>query len=277
MQPILRPRWLAFLVLAPMFIAPVSRADLVQTADKTYQTEVVRVTADAVVIKTEYGEIPLPRNQITAVQIEEPPLYAASVDVLQAGNYPQAIAGFKSLAERYGGLELKWVENSVLKLADAYLGAGEFLSAKRTYDAFKQMYQGSSALAGMEIKYTRILVAQKKYGQASVSLTAFVEPLLSKKSITQHEEEALSEALLLLGICQQAEGNANDALDSYLAVVALFDVDPELTADARYKAGRIFEQQNKLDRARETYEELLNSARAEQAKQRLAALGKAQP
>ncbi len=248
-----------------------------QTAAQTYRTEVVRVTPEAVVIKTEYGEFPVPRQDVINIEIAEPPGYAMAVTALQAGQFAAAIAGFEALATRFGGAEIGWVQDSFLKLAEAHLGAKDFLSAKRTYDRFKKLYQESIAAAGIEVQYVRILVAQGKYDAASVTLSEYVAPLLSKKSITEDEETALSDALVLLGDCQHAQGKADEALDSYLAVVALFDVDPDLTADAKYKSARIFEEQAKPDRARETYQELLNSARAAEAKQRLAALEKARP
>ena len=86
-----------------------------------------------------------------------------------------------------------------------------------------------------------------------------------------------NKCLVLLGDCQKGLGQPEDALDSYLTVVALFDVNPTLTAEARFKSARIFEDLKKLDRARSSYQELLATEYAAEAKQRLAALPAATP
>jgi tetratricopeptide (TPR) repeat protein len=130
-------------------------------------------------------------------------------------------------------------------------------------------------------KYARILVEQKQYAQALPLLKKFLDPLLQKQSITDAEEQAAAEALLLLGDCQRNTGELYPALDSYLTITTLFDVDPFITVPARQHAAEIFEQQKRWPRARQTYQELIDHgpppAVADDARKKLAALNAAHP
>jgi hypothetical protein len=85
----------------------------------------------------------------------------------------------------------------------------------------------------------------------------------------------------VLKLDQGDPAKANDALDSYLKVVALFDLDTERAAEAKYKAAKIFEQAGHRKRAKESYSELIKEspafAQADDAKQHLADLTRAHP
>lgn len=252
-------------------------ADIVATSSGVQTGEVVRVDRDNVFIRLPVGEVPVPKADIVGIEITQPPTYGAAVKALNQRKFKEAIEGLKPIVDRVGGIEIGWIEDAVLQLGDAYVGAGEFASAKRIFDGFRALYADNPKVAGIEVKYSRILVGQKKYETARDALLQFVEPLLVKKSITEAEENALSEALLLLGDAERALGQSEDALDRYLAVVALFDVDSAMTAEAKFKAAQVFEELKKWDRAKTSYEELAGSVYADEARQRLVALQKAQP
>jgi TolA-binding protein len=91
----------------------------------------------------------------------------------------------------------------------------------------------------------------------------------------------VSEGLMLLGDCQRAQGQTEPALDSYLAVVTMFDFNPDRVIEARYKAGQAFEELKNRKRAKGTYEELLTDAPriafAPDVQKRLAELTKEHP
>ena len=262
------------LALAPIGAFAV---DIIETASVTHTGQIVRANQKEIVVKVPQGEFPVPLSEVTNLNVPQPKEYEAALKALDAQKYADAAALLKPIIARLGGLPLDWVEEGYLKLGDALVGANSLLEAKKTFDGFKVAYPQSPRLAGLDVKQARLMVAQKQHPQAQAALKKFVEPLLAKKSISQAEEAAASEALVLLGDAENAQGQKEDALDHYLTVVALFDVDPSLTAEAKFKAAQLFEDLKKWNRAKGSYEELLESRFGEQAKQRLAALKQAHP
>jgi len=183
--------------------------------------------------------------------------------------------------ERYAGLDLPWMQEAMLRLADAYLGANDFAAARATFEQFAKSYPQSPQAAGLEVKYARVLFKQKNYAKAGEQLHEFLTPLLKREYLTDPQEDAVSEGLMLLGDCQRAQGQTELALDSYLAVMTMFDFNPDRATEARYKAGQTFEELKNWKRAKDTYEELLADAPriafASDVQKRLAELTKEHP
>ena len=104
---------------------------------------------------------------------------------------------------------------------------------------------------------------------------------LKKESLPDDQEAVIAEALIVQGDCQRASNKLEDALDSYLLAVTVFNIDGDRSAQAKFNAGQVFEQMGKWDRARGSYEELQAEAQgsdvAATAKRRLEDLNKAHP
>ncbi len=274
----LKPWFVAALCL---LLSTVTRADTIVTSDGPRSGEIVRVDAQNIVFRMDVGEVTIPRTAITEVRVDQPPAYEAAVNALGAGKYAEAVQTLKPITDRLAGLDVDWVEDALWRLGDALVGEKKLTEAKAVFDRFKTFYPDSPRTAGLDTKYARILVAQNNCSEATPLLTKLVEPLLAKKAITEDEEPAVAEGLILLGDCQRAAGKLDDALDSYLNVVALFDLEPNFAAEAKYKAARIFEEKKNWRRARGFYRELGESAPqadiVADAKKRFAALTEAHP
>jgi hypothetical protein len=111
-------------------------------------------------------------------------------------------------------------------------------------------------VAGAEITIPKSDILKLDQGdpaKAAESVQAFLKPMLAKSFLTDEQGATVAEALVLLGDSQLATGKTNDALDSYLKVVALFDVDADRAADAKYKAAKVFEQSGHWKRAKQSY------------------------
>jgi TolA-binding protein len=257
-------------------------ADLIFTRDGIVHTgEVARVDAEGVFLKLPVGELKLFKTDIARVQIDKPAAYDTAVAALKSQKFSEALNHLKPLVERYSGLSVPWIEQAMLQLGEAYLGVGDSAAAKRTYDAFAKLYPGSPRAAAVEVKYARVLVAQKDCARATELLKKFLEPRLKSHFLTDEQTTAVAEALVLLGDCQRAAGLLNDALDNFLMVLTLFNTDDERTTEAKYKAAQTFEQLGNWKRARGAYQELLAespaSTFASDARSRLAALAKDHP
>ncbi len=258
-----------------------SMADVVVTRTVINTGEVVRVDSDGIVIKLPIGEITVPKSDVVSIDINKPSAFEAGLDALKSQNYQAAMDTLKPLTDRYAGLSLPWVQQSILRLGEAYLGLKDFAAAKGAFDTFKRLYPTSPEVKGLDVKYARVLVDQKDYAKASDILQSFVDPLMKKDFLSDDEEIAVAEAFTLMGDCQMATAKPEAALDSYLKVVALFNTDVDRATEAKYKAAEVFEQLGNWKRAKGGYEELVKDAPtfayAADAQQRLAALTKAHP
>ncbi len=256
-------------------------ADIVTTSTMVYTGQVIRVGVDGLTVRVPAGDITLPVAQVVSVEVPMPVAVLAAKQAMQAKDYQGAIKILKPWVDQLGGLQVDWMEDTILLLGDAYAAIPDAANARKIYDLFKQLYPQSPKASLVDGKFARILVEQKKYADALPLLQKFLDPLLAKQSISEDEEQAVAESLLLLGDCQRATGKPDAALDSYLTIVTLFDVEPAITYQARQRAAEIFEMQKRWPRAKQMYQELLAAAPpanvADDAKKKLAALNEAHP
>ena len=262
-------------------VAVTALADTIVTSSGEQTGEIVRVDPTSIVFKIAAGEISIPRSEVSDVRVDKPAAFDAAINAFGSGKYADAVAGLKPLVDRLCGLDIDWVEDATLRLGDALVANKSYADAKAVFDRYKQLYPSSPKAAGLDAKYARILVEQKKFSEASALLAKLVGPLMAKKAISQEEELAVAEGLVLLGDCQRGAGKLDDALDSYLNVCALFDVDASLAAEAKYKAGQIFEEKKNWRRAKSCYRKLSEGVPqadiVADSKKRLAALTEAHP
>ncbi len=269
-------------LLFSSFTLPVFAADHIVLKDgQVHDGQVTKADANNVYIKMAFGELSFPKSDIDFQKstFDKPAGYDAAVAAVKAEKFSDAVAALKPIVDRYAGLPTPWAQDAMLQLGDAYIGLKDFAPAKKTFDSFAALYPQSPLLGGLKAKYARILIEQKDCSQAMQSLQEMLDPLLKKDSLTEQEELAAANALIALGDCQREAKAYNDALDSYLLVVAVFDFDLDLAAQAKYKAAQVFEQMGNWKRAQRSYTELLKEAPkaafADDAQKRLAALNQA--
>jgi tetratricopeptide (TPR) repeat protein len=264
----------ALTILAVTF-AVTARADVITTRGIIHTGQVVKVVGNSVQIKVGENEFTTLLSDIVRVEIPKPEALEKSLTAFRAGKNQDALAGYKGLVERYGGLPLPWAEEAIIKLGDVQVVLKDYIGAKRTFDSFKVLYPKSPYVAVLDAKQARILFEQKQPDQARTLIQGVLEPLLKREYLSESQEAGVAEGLILLGDCQAAAGNTDDALDSYLKVVTLFDVSDDRTAEAKYKAGKLLEQKKNWRRAKQIYTDLLRDyptlGFVEDVKQRLAA------
>jgi len=267
------------LILAVGLALRAASADILVTAGSSYTGQVVKVSGTGVGIKVGENEFTVTLPSILRAEIAKPDAVEKSLTAFRGGKYPEALAGFKSVADRYAGLPLPWAEESLLRLGDTQLALKDYAGAKKTFDTVKGYYPDKAPM--LEAKYARMLFVQGQADKAMQTVQAVLDPLLKRDFLTDDQEATVASGLVLLGDCQVAAGKLDDALNDYLKVITLFDVDPDQTAEAKYKAAKLFEQGGKWRRAKQTYDELLKenptAVVAEDAKKRLADLTKAHP
>jgi TolA-binding protein len=276
---------ISFWLTLPVVLATAATAysaDIVYTKSGLINTgQVLRVDADGIFMRLPVGELKVFKTDIARIEIESPAAYESALAALKARNFEKAAADLNPLVDRYAGLAVPWVQDAMLQLGDAYLSLHDFAAGKKIFDSFGKLYPEDAKAAGIDVKYARVLYEQKEYAKADAALKNFIEPLVKSQVLTDEQESALAAALVLRGDCQRANGALEDALDSYLMVVALFNSDATRAAEAKYKAAQVFEQLGNWKRAKGSYEELVKEAAglefSTDAQKRLAALKKDHP
>ena len=268
----------ALITLAASLALTTAYSDVIVTQGMTHNGQVSKVTATGVIIKVGENEFTVNRQDILSIEITpKPDSIEKSLGAFRAGKYPEALKGLLALADRYAGIPLPWAEEALLRLGDTQLALKDYAGARKTYDTFKVYYPKKASV--LDSKYARILFAQGETDKALQTMQGVLEPLLKREYLTDDQEIGMADGLVLMGDCLVASGKFDDALDDYLKVIALYDVDPDRTVDAKYKAAKLFEQRGTWRRAKQSYEELLKenptAAFAEDVKKRLADLTKA--
>lgn len=254
----------------------------VKQAEKTimHTGEVTRVEVNGVSIKLAIGEIKIDKPDIKDVQIEKRPGVEKGKAALRAHQYQTAVSELKPIVDALAGMPLgpMWIEEAVGDLGDAYLGDKKLDEAQKAYDAYAKMYPNA---IGPKVKKFRVLAEKKAYKDVTGPIKEFLDPFLKKESLSDDQEPIIAEALIVQGDCLRASNQLEDALDSYLLAVSVFNLDADLSAQAKFNASQVFEQKGNWNRARSSYEELITEASgteiAANAKIRLEALNKAHP
>ena len=266
-------------ILAGCLIVAGAYGDILVTRSTIHTGQVIKVTNEGVAIKVGESEFTVPRQDVLSADIAKPDAFEKSLTAWRVGKNQDALTGFKTIVDRYAGLPLPWVEESLVRLGDVQIAMKDYVGAKKTFDNFDILYPQSALAPAVDAKCARILFAQGQADKALPAIQAVLDPLLKRDYLTDDQESAVAECLVVQGDYFVAAGRHDDALDSYLKVVTLFDADEDQTATAKYKAAKLFEQRGNWQRAKQNYDELVkdnqNATIAADAKKRLADLTKA--
>ena len=272
---------LAVLILIAVLTLNDVYADILFTRDGSHTGQVIKVTAAGVVIKVGENEFTIARQDVISVECAKPDAVEKSLLAFRDGKIQSALASLKPITDRYAGLPLPWIEESLMRVGFIQITLKDYAGAKKTFDNFRMLYPQSSLAQSVDIGLARIQFEQGQTDKALTAVQALLGPLLKRDYLIDEQEATVASCLVLQGDCLVAAGRHDDALDSYLKVVALFDADEDQTTTAKYKAGKLFEQRGNWRRAKQSYDELVkdnqNSVIVDDAKKRLADLTKAHP
>jgi tetratricopeptide (TPR) repeat protein len=256
-------------------------ADVLVTRSGSHTGTITKVQKDAVVIKTGEAELTILRRDIVRVEVPEPKEVQQGRTAVKEGKPGEVVNHLQSVVERLAGLSVRWVPECMLLLTDAGIQTKDFALAKKTMETLQAEYPTWLGEGEAEVRLARIQCEQKQCDPASAAVNGIIAQLLKKEYLTGSEEQTMAEAYLVLGDCQIAGGQKDAALDSYLRVVTLYDLDAGRAGQAQFNASRLFEAATNWKRARVGYREALerapNAGWAAEAKRRLAAIDQAHP
>ena len=200
----------------------------------TREGKITAVSGGNVRIQTPNGTVGTPLSEVREIRMPAPPAFDAAASQLAAGDARGAVAALTEINENFAGLPAAWAERAAALLGDAKLAAGDKEGAAAAYDNLTKTYPQATELANLG--RARLAVDAGKFDEASPLL----QPLLAGADRTVFpsaaDGPALCQANYLMGRAQEAAGDHQAALVSYLKASALFPFDRNAAADAQKRA-----------------------------------------
>ncbi len=223
------------LVLGLAAAGPVAAQDtVILKSGVTREGKITGVSGGNVRIQTPNGTVGTPLADVREIRMSAPPEFDAAASQLASGDAKGAVAALTKINETFAGLPAAWAERAAALLGDAKLAAGDKAGAAAAYDNLTKTYPQATALANLG--RARLAVDDGKFDEASPLL----QPLLANADKTAFPAAAdgppLCQANYLMGRVQEAAGDHQAALASYLKASALFPFDKNAATDAQKRA-----------------------------------------
>ena len=200
----------------------------------TREGKIIGVSGGNIRIQTPNGTVGTPLSQVREIRMDAPPEFDAAASQLAAGDAQGAVGALTKINETFSGLPVPWAERAAALLGDAKLAAGDKEGAAAAYDNLTKTYPQATALANLG--RARLAVDAGQFEEASPLL----QPLLAGADKTALPAPAdgppLCQAYYLMGRVQEAAGDHQAALASYLKASTLFPFDQNAAADAQQRA-----------------------------------------
>jgi tetratricopeptide (TPR) repeat protein len=230
-----------FLVLAALATAtlPVAAQDaVVLESGATREGKITGVSGGNIRLKIQGGgSTGIPLTEIREIRMDPPPEFDAAASLLATGDAAGAVTALQKINETYAGLPAPWAQRAAALLGDAKLAAGDQEGATAAYEKLSQTYPEATALANLG--RARLAVEGGRFDQASPLLA----PLLAASDQTvlpaPSDAAALCQAHLLAGRVQEAGGEYQAALASYLKASTVFPFDQNAAAEAQKRANAL--------------------------------------
>jgi tetratricopeptide (TPR) repeat protein len=234
-----------FLVLAALATASLSVAAqdaVVMKSGATREGKITGVSGGNLRLQIPGGGATgIPLAEIREIRMDAPPEFEAAASRLASGDAAGAVGALQKINDAYAGLPAPWAQRATALLGDAKLADGDKEGAAAAYDKLAQTYPQATALANLG--RARLAVEGGRFEQASPLL----EPLLAASDQTAFpapsDAAALCQAHLLTGRVQEAAGDHQAALASYLKASALFPFDKNAATDAQKRADALRAEQ----------------------------------
>ncbi|MEL7835252.1 tetratricopeptide repeat protein [Fodinibius sp. Rm-B-1B1-1] len=183
---------------------------------------------------------------------------------LNTGNFTQAIEEFKEVINKYPNTE--WAARAQYNIGDAYYNAGDYEEAIAAYKGVMQEYPQSEYIieAVNGIQYS-----QMSLGQADSS-SAILEDF-----IADHPQTSMADRLRFRQADNRMQsGNYQAAIDEFQQYIRITN-NQELLPDAYFNLANAYEQTDKIAKAVEEYERIVDEfPSSERVGPSLASLGR---
>lgn len=181
------------------------------------------------------GQLGLPIASIKEVRMTPPPEFAQALAAYQAKDYNKALTFDKAVVDKFKGMPSTWAQQATSFLGDLYIALNDLPKAEAAYNDFKKFYPSGGSLAS-DVGLSRLAVAKKDYDGAKAKLQPITEAALQEKVVNPANALAYSQAFLVSGQVNEAQGRLSEALQDYLRTVTYFYQDSAAVAAAKERA-----------------------------------------
>lgn len=263
-----------FIVLAALWLPDTGAQDKLYTEQgAVHNGRVMKVDAEGVWIDLGGAQSKIKRSDLTRVEIPVPPEADEAFKLHDSGQYDVASVKLEMVMGRYEGLPQDWIEQAGYMLADCHLKTNNYSKALEIFQRTEKFFPDSPRVATSVAGRARAAFGLKDYDGAVKLLGPLVADKEKVVGLTDADKNDLASACLTLGECYYAQGQKTKALESFLKVTALYDVNLPAVSEALYWSGVVFEETNNLQRAAGQYKDFLKTAagspRAGDARSRL--------
>ncbi len=222
--------------------------DVLIQKDGTRQSgRILSSDADKVTIEVTMGTskavLPIPMSKIDKIEMPAPP----ELTGLKPGDPALVISTLEPLLKKYRAMPVPWVVDMMGKVADAYNAQGKPTEANAIYSEIEKLYPGSQYLIKANVGKAKTAL---QTGNADLALQ-LLEPLIvaANKTVSPTREDGrlYGEAFLVRGEALEKKADLQGALEAYLITVTSFYHHPEVVKQAEDQAGRLRQQNPKLN------------------------------
>jgi len=192
------------------------------------------------------GTIPYPRNNIDTITLEPRPEYKQGVAASQQGDYEKAIQLLQPLVDKFLGIASPWVGQAAGELANAYAQTGQTFKSENLSKRIIKLYPDSLIRLTGPITQARTLVVRDRADEALNLLHGIQDDLPLDVAPDPREMQILGDFHMARAQAHEKKGQAQQALEDYLKVVAVYYRPENRANEARRKADALLDQNQNL-------------------------------
>ncbi|MEM9445433.1 MAG: hypothetical protein AAGA18_08765 [Verrucomicrobiota bacterium] len=208
--------------------------------------EIQEIKDGKVLVKLAAGTIPYPLDTIERVIMEERPSYHEGADAAASGDENKAIKILKPLVDKYIGLEVGWVADAAVYLAESYAKKGKTFKAEQLAEQILSLYRGSEYEVQGNVVTARLAFVKGDLEKAAILTEKLIQENTPKDEPIPDESKTrlLSSLTFQRAQIQEKKGQKADALESYLKVALIYSK-PQSRAQAAQKRADLLRKDNK--------------------------------
>jgi TolA-binding protein len=258
-----KARWFAWAGLACGLGAGLAAAsaDEIVTQSQTYRGKVKSANREGIIIEINLAGgqsvITVPRNLVLKVWVTQPASVSNGIAAYEKGNFKEAQADLGKTFQQYPGLDVGWAVTSLLYFARASLAVADLTKAQQGFGLFATNYSehalGPEGQAGL----LEVELARKNYEAALEGFRKLAEGFDKQLKPTKVESACAARVYLGIGKCLEGLAKPAEALPAYLALVALYPVEP-FYPEALFRGAAIYRVLGQNEQAEVRLQALLN-------------------
>ena len=232
---------LGWLVIAVLFPACLSAQDtLVLTNGQRLEGQVLEVADGRVCFKTGPAETRVPIDQVKSASMQPPRAFQDVLEFSRKGDPAKALAALQPLVQKFRGLPAPWAERASAMLGSLLLETGKVPEAEAAFTKFQSAYPKAQGLANLGL--ARLAIEKKDFNVAEPKLRPLVDQARKTLLAPSGKNAEYGQALYLMGIILEEQGQAPEALEHYLLAATVFSEDAGVAARAQERADALSEK-----------------------------------